>query len=151
MFHLQDWCDKQHISKRFTLDIPRLVWAKFIRNMLSNFASSASYKQLEFVECVGFQHHTAKERGGLDKRSAKDHTMLDFHYFRYCYGPNLFFKHDGTVDNDPIHFWFPWLSDKLSSSELLLEALDFLPSPSHSLEDLIRAYTPGTSVRKISN
>ena len=113
--------------------------------MLSNFATSANYKQVEFVECVGFQHHTAKGRGGLSKRSAKDPdlTGIDFHYFRYCFGPKVFFKHDGTVDTDPIHFWFPWLSDKLSCSELLLEPLDFLPSLSYSLEDVIRAYTPG--------
>lgn len=144
---IQEWCDKQHISKRFNLDLPRAAWAKFVRNMLSNFATSANYKQLEFVECVGFQHHTAKGRGGLTKRSAKDPTLsgIDFHYFRFCYGPNLFFKYDGSVDQDPIHFWFPWLSDKLSSQELLLEPLDFLPSESHSLSDLIRAYTPGNA------
>ena len=97
------------------------------------------------MECVGFQHHTAKGRGGLNKKSANDDNLtgIDLHYFRYCFGPNLFFKSDGTVDMDPIHFWFPWLSDKLSSAEQLLEPLDFIPASSFSLEDLIRAYTPG--------
>ena len=141
----QEWCDKQHIDKRITLDIPRPSWAKFIRSMLNNFATSANFRKMEFVECVGFQHHTAKARGGLSRQTAQDpdHAGLDLHFFRYCFGPNLFFKADGSVDEDPIHFWFPWLSDKLSSVELLLEPLDFLPARSNSLEDLIRAYTPG--------
>ena len=97
------------------------------------------------MECVGFQHHTAKGRGGLTKKSAQDPSLggIDLHFFRYCYGPGLFFRADGSVDTDPIHFWFPWLSDKLSSNEQLLEGLDFEPSPSYSLETLIRAYTPG--------
>ena len=114
--------------------------------MLNSFGSSANYKQMEFVECVGFQHHTAKSRGGLNKRSANDEKLegIDFNFFRYCYGPNLFFTSDGKVDNDPIHFWFPWLSNKLNSTELLLEPLDFLPSPLNSLDALLRAYTPGT-------
>ena len=142
----KEWCDKQHIDKRITLDIPRPAWAKFIRSMLNNFATSANFRRMEFVECVGFQHHTAKARGGLCKHSAQDPNLvgIDFHYFRYCYGPNLFFKADGSVDQDPLHFWFPWLSDKLTSAELLLEPLDFIPARSNSLEDLIRAYTPGT-------
>ena len=100
---------------------------------------------MEFVECIGFQHHTAKGRGNLKKKSANHPNLagIDLHYFRYCFGPGLFFRADGSVDKDPIHFWFPWLSDKLSSSEILLEPLDFLPARSFSLEDLIRAYTPG--------
>ena len=141
-----DWCNKQHIDKsRITLDIPRQPWGKFIRSMLGNFATSANYKKMEFVECVGFQHHTATARGGLIKQSAQDPdlTGIDLFYFRYCYGPNLFFKADGSVDDDPIHFWFPWLSDKLSSTEILLEELDFIPARSNSLEALLRAYTPG--------
>ena len=142
----KEWCDKQHIEKkRITLDIPRMSWAKFIRSMLSNYETSANYRRMEFVECVGFQHHTAKGRGGLKKKSAMDKNLngIDFDYFRYCFGPNLFFRIDGSVDKDPIHFWFPWLSDKLSCSEQLLEPLDFLPSSTFSLEELIRAYTPG--------
>ena len=149
----KEWCDKQHIDKkRITLDIPKPAWAKFIRSMLGNYETSANYRRMEFVECVGFQHHTAKGRGVLNKKSARDQhqTGIDIHYFRYCFGPGLFFKFDGTVDKDPIHFWFPWLSDKLNCSEQLLEPLDFLPSDSFSLENLIRAYTPGqfTSVLK---
>ena len=112
---------------------------------MSNFATSSNYRKMEFVECVGFQHHTAKARGGLTRQSAQDPdlTEIDWHYFRYCYGPNLFFKADGSVDKDPIHFWFPWLSDKLSSVEVLLEPLEFLPARSNSLGDLLRAHTPG--------
>ena len=112
---------------------------------MNSFATSANYKQMEFVECVGFQHHTARGRGGLCKKSANDDNLtgIDYHYFRYCYGPNLFFTADGVIDEDPIHFWFPWLSDKISSSEMLLEPLDFLPSPTDSLEMLLRAHTPG--------
>ena len=112
---------------------------------MSNFATSANFRRMEFVECVGFQHHTAKARGGLTKKSADDVNLagIDLHYFRYCYGPGLFFKADGSVDKEPIHFWFPWLSDKLTSAELLLEPLDFHPATSNSLEDLLRAHTPG--------
>ena len=144
--NIQEWCDKQHIArKRVTLDIPRPAWAKFIRSMLSNFETSAHYRVMEFVECVGFQHHTAKAWGGLNKKSANDQNLtgIDLNYFRYCFGPGLFLKSDGSVDPNPIHFWFPWLSDKLSVVEPVLEPLDFLPSSSLSLEDLIRAYTPG--------
>ena len=127
------------------MGIPRGSWSKFMRSMLSNCKTSANYRRMEFVECIGFQHHTAKGRGGLSEKSAQDPNLaeIDFHYFYYCFGPNLFFKFDGSIDKEPIHFWFPWLSEKLCFSEQLLEPLDFSPSSSFSLEDLIRAYTPG--------
>ena len=128
--------------------MPRPAWARFMRSMLTNFETSANYRVMEFVECVGFQHHTAKDRGGLNKNSANDPNLtgIDQHYFRYCFGPGLFFKFDGSVDHDPIHFWFPWLSDKLSVVEHSLEPLDFKPSQSLSLQSLIRAYTPGVCI-----
>ena len=94
----KEWFDKQHISKRITLDFQKPAWSKFMSSMLNSFGTSANYKQLEFVECVGFQHHTAKNRGGLSKRSANDENLngIDFNFFRYCYGPELFFTSDGN-------------------------------------------------------
>ena len=26
--------------------------------------------------------------------------------WRYCFGDNLFFKYDGQIDANPIHFWY---------------------------------------------
>ena len=111
---------------------------------------------MEFVECIGFQHHTvslllignkcsfnifqAKDRGGLCKDTSRD--KVDLHYFRWCYGENLFFRADGSVDLEPIHFWYPWLSEHLRAPPIL-ESLKFKPAESHSLEALIRAYAPG--------
>jgi hypothetical protein len=130
--------------KKMTLDIPPPAWQKFVRSMLTNFERSASHKLMEFVECIGFQHHTAKDRGGLSKHSAKnnDNSKLDFHYFRWCYGKDLFFRADGSIDPDPIHFWYPWLTEQLKTQPIL-ESLQFKPAVSNSLEALIRAYTPG--------
>ena len=103
----KDWCDKQHIEKKMiTMDIPRVFWSKFMRSMLSNYETSANYRRMEFMECIGFQHHTAKGRGGLSEKSAQDSNLaeIDFHYFYYCFGPNLFFKFDGSIDKELIHF-----------------------------------------------
>ena len=104
------------------------------------------YVQLQtdfFTKYFRFQLHTAVGRGGLSRQSAEDPSLLDKHYFRYCYGPDLFFTSDGSMDKNPIHFWFPWLSDKLNSNEQLLEPLNFRPAESLSLELLLRAHTPG--------
>ena len=140
----QSYFDQQYLMKKMTLDIPPPAWQKFVRSMLTNFERSASHKLMEFVECIGFQHHTAKGRGGLSKHSAKnnDNSKLDFHYFRWCYGKDLFFRADGSIDPDPIHFWYPWLTEQLKTQPIL-ESLQFKPAVSNSLEALIRAYTPG--------
>ena len=86
----------------------------------------------------------AKDRGGLDQQVAHDSSGIDFHYFRWCFGENLFFKADGSVDADPIHFWYPFLSESLKAAPLL-ESLKFKPASSNSLDALIRAHTPGRS------
>ena len=87
----------------------------------------------------------ATDRGGLSKHSAANpaQSNLDFHYFRWCFGENLFFRSDGSVDPDPIHFWYPWLSDHLKAQPIL-KSLQFKPPPTFSIEALITAYTPGT-------
>ena len=51
------------------------------------------YKEKMLVEKVGVQTQT----------SAKDPKNVDMR--RIVLGPNLYFKADGTADENPIHYW----------------------------------------------
>ena len=95
-----------------------------------------------FFTLFTFWYLQAKDRGGLSPQVALDASKIDYHFFRWCFGENLFFRADGSVDSDPIHFWYPWLSENLKSSPMI-ESLKFKPASNFSLEALIRAHTPG--------
>ena len=95
------------------------------------------------INCSLHYLFKAKDLGGLSSRVAEDASGVDYHYFRWCFGENLFFRADGSVDPNPIHFWYPWLSESVKSSPIL-ESLRFKPATSWSLDALLRAHTPGT-------
>ena len=125
-FHIKEWA-VDHACLLYAFLKPSYVYKSY-------HTLHKSYKQF---------HMQAKDRGGLNQQVALDSSKIDYHYFRWCFGENLFFRADGTEDSDPIHFWYPWLSENLKSSPMI-ESLKFKPSPNFSLEALIRAHTPGT-------
>ena len=59
-FIFQAYFDHQFITKKIVLDFPPAPWQKFIRSMLNNFLTSANHRTMEFIECIGFQHHTVR-------------------------------------------------------------------------------------------
>ena len=59
-FIVKAYFDHQFITKKIVLDFPPTPWQKFIRSMLNNFLTSANHRTMEFVECIGFQHHTVR-------------------------------------------------------------------------------------------
>ena len=83
------------------------------------------------VEKLGTQTQTSKV------------DPLNLSLRRIVLGPNLYFKADGTRDEQPIHYWGNGaLSCKIGAPKLI-KKLDVVPDDSMDLSALVEAYMPG--------
>ena len=125
------WLDNSHLETRWKLVCQPQSWRNMIEKRLDQFEATR-FKKKQLVEKVGTQTQTSRlQPFNMGKR-------------RIVLGPKLYFKADGTKDDDPIHYWGNGsLSNKVGAPKLL-KALDIQPDYTMDTTALIEAFMPGS-------
>lgn len=95
--------DAQFLKPKLRIKCSDKQWAELITKEIETFENGEQYKELEFVEYIGLQVHTFKANGKNHCNAL--YLFPDPETWRWCFGPDLFFKAGGVVDEDPRHFW----------------------------------------------